>query len=86
KEVRDALSGISAATGPAGPVPAAVLTTALGAITSALPDILEKNGDDVLLDYDFSGREIARYHGSADGREHKFENKKAAASLRVYTE
>ena len=85
KEVRDALSGISAATGPTGPLPAALLTTALGAITSVLPGILEKNGDDVLLDYDFSGREIARYHGSADGVVHTFENKKAAASLRVYT-
>ena len=42
--------------------------------------------NDVLLDYDFSGREIARYHGSTDGLEHKFGNKKAAASLRVYTE
>lgn len=86
KEVRDALSGISAATGPTGPLPAALLTTALGAITSVLPAILEKNGDDVLLDYDFSGRQIARYHGSADGVVHQFENKKAAASLRVYTE
>jgi hypothetical protein len=84
KDVKSALDAIAKWTGPAGPLPTEVLTKAMGAITAVLPEILKSNGDDVLLDYDFSGREIARYHGSGEGERHAFENGKAAAAIRVY--
>ena len=86
KDVKDTLGAIAAATGAAGPIPADLLTMAIGAITEAIPVILQKNGDDVMLDYNFSGRSIARYHGAAEGRRHAFENKKAAGAILVYTE
>jgi hypothetical protein len=57
----------------------------MGAITAAIPAILKKQGDDPILDYGFSGREIAHYHGTIEGRRHAFENRKAAAGITVYT-
>jgi hypothetical protein len=86
KEIKDVLGEIAKVTGAAGPIPAGILTAAMAAITSVLPGILQKNGDNVYLDYNFSGRNMGSYHGSAQGVKHAFENKKAAASITVYTE
>jgi len=86
KEIKDVLGEISKFTSAAGPIPANLLTAAMAAITSVLPGILEKNGDNVYLDYNFSGRSMGDYHGSPQGEKHSFENKKAAASITVFTE
>jgi len=86
KEIKDVLSEISKFTNAAGPIPTNLLTTAMAAITAVLPGILEKNGDDIYLDYDFSGRAMGSYHGSPEGEKHSFENKKASASITVFTE
>jgi hypothetical protein len=86
KEVKAAIDAISEATGGAGPIPAGLLGAAMGVVTAVLPNILKNNKDDVLLDYDFSGRDMAHYHGSPEGRRHGFENKKSTAAIMVYTE
>jgi hypothetical protein len=84
KEVKSALDAIAEATGAAGAIPATLLTRAMGALTTAIPLILQANKDDILLDYNFSGREMSRYHGTPEGRLHRFENRKAAAGIMVY--
>ena len=86
KTVSKELDAIAEVTSAAAAVPTGLVTAAMGAITSALPALLKANKDDVLLDIDFSGRALAKYHGSPDGRRHTFENKKVAASLMVFTE
>jgi len=86
KQVTAALDALAAVAGAAAPVPANLVTTAMSALTSAIPAILESNGDDPMLDYNFSGREISRYHGSPEGTKHRFKNNKMAGSIAVYTD
>jgi len=84
KGVINAIEAIAEVTGPAGPIPTEVLTTALRVITDVLPKILQANKDDNLLDFDFSGIEMSRYRGSPEGTRFPFENKKVAAAIQVF--
>ena len=84
REVASALDAIAKATGAAGPVPTTVVTAAMATITKVLPKILKANKDDNLLDFDFSGRSINKYHGSKEGRRHPFENKEVAGAIQVF--
>jgi len=86
KDVLEALKAIAKVTSGAGPIPTGVVTAAMGVITDVLPKILQANKDDNLLDFDFSGRDMGRYHGTAEGSRHAFENKKVAAAIQVFVE
>ena len=86
KEVKEALTDIAKATGASGPIPAALLTAAMATLTTVLPEVLQRNGDDVLLDFDFSGRDMSRYHGTPEGKRHEFSNQKAAGAMMVFTD
>ena len=86
REVKEALTEIAKATGAAGPIPAGLLTAAMAALTTVLPVVLQRNKDDVLLDYDFSGRDMSRYRGTPEGLKHAFSNQKVAGAIMVYTD
>ena len=86
KEVKEALTDIAKATGAAGPIPTALLTATMATLTTVLPEVLQRNGDDVLLDFNFSGRDMSRYRGSPEGTRHEFFNQKAAGAMMVFTD
>jgi len=84
KEVSKAIGAIADLTGAAAAIPTGVLSAAMGAITTVLPKILKANKDDVLLDFNFSGRDMTRYQGAAEGKRHAFENKQVAGAIQVF--
>src|SRR2546422_425128 len=67
-------------------VPQEVLAAFMGAATTALGTVLEKNKDDILFSHEHSGLEMAKYGGTADGKEYPLGTKKVECTLRVYAQ
>ena len=60
-----------------------LLTATFGAITAILPEILKRNGDDILFEHGHSGFDFDDYGMAPDGSDYELGNDRAGFHLRI---
>ena len=82
--VKKLLSEIAELTAAMGNIPAPLLASLFGAVTSVVPAVLKANKDDLLFSHSHSGVDFNGYGGSRDGETYEVGNDRAGATLKIW--
>lgn len=82
--VKTLLSEITKLTVASGNIPATLLTSLFGAVTTIIPVVLKNNKDDIMFSHSHSGVDFNGYGGSRDGESYPVRNDLAGATLKVW--
>ena len=82
--VKNLLTEAKKLTASVGNIPASLLTSLFGVITTTLPNALMSNKDDILFSHSHSGVDFNSYGGSHEGAVYPVRNDRAGANLKIW--